>query len=262
MGFKEDLEKAVEKIEDEAVRAGIINEVEQAHTTDVAGLKENRDQLINEKKEVVSKFETLETTLASLEGDSKVELERLEKINAELLANPGDEEKIKQLEVRSAEKLRINDLEHKGAIDLIQKDLLEREGRINSLDQEIVNGLRQAGLSASLDKANVKVEDKPLLMRALLNDVYVETIGVERKVKFKHGALNTPYPIEDGIKTWAGDPLNKRYIAAINNRGAGAGGSQGNSSIVSKPYKEMSYEEKVALKQADPELFAQVKANA
>ena len=264
MAFKEDLEKAVEKIEDETLRAEILNNVDQAHSLDVGGLKDNSEKLKSEKLDIQAKLEEKESVLASfkgLEGKTISDFQEQEKKIADLIANPGDEAKLKEIQNKADIQFQQEKEAHKAYIAVQEAKIVEKDAKIKSLDQEINIGLSQNALTSALESVNVKAELKPMLAQALQNDIYVDVDALgNRKVKFKHKDIN--FDIKEGISTWAGAPENKTFIGAIRNAGAGAQGSSGAGSGIDKPFNELTYEEEVKYFKRDPEGYRQAKANA
>lgn len=263
MAFKEEVEQAIVSIEDEAVRAEVINKIEQAHATDVAGLKENNDKLINEKRTVKARLEEVEKSIEGL-GEQSVDtvlgrITELERINKELTANPGDETVIKELERKHKLELKSIQADYEASLLKKNDEIVERETRIGSLNSEIERGLAQRELSKALDSVGVQSDFKSVLMDALTTKVYVESVGEERKVKFKHDGL--PFGITDGLEQWARDNTNKKFLGASKNRGAGSQGSNASGGLASKPFGEMTIAEKNKLFTQDPDLYRQMKAN-
>lgn len=261
MPFNEDLIKALSKIENEELRATVLNEVEQAHALDVGGLKDNKDAIKKEKEQLKARLDEVTNTLEGLGGKTIEDFNKLEANIAELTANPGDEEKLRQIEEKY--KLQLKQEKEAGQSNLMRKEaeVVEAKNKLELLNKEINKGLSQQELTNSLERVNVKPELKPMLTQALQNDVYVDidTDG-KRRVKFRHKGIN--FDIMDGIDTWAGAPENKIYIGAVQNRGAGANGSSGRGSGLDKPFSEMTYEERVNFHKRDPEGYKQAKASA
>jgi hypothetical protein len=196
-----------------------------------------------------------------LEGKTLLDFQAQEKTIADLIANPGDETKVKEIQNKADIQLQQEKDAHKAYIAIQEAKLVEKDNKIKSLDQEINVGLSQNALTAALESVNVKPELKPMLAQALQNDIYVDVDAAgERKVKFKHKNIN--FDIKEGINTWAGAPENKTFIGAIRNAGAGAQGSSGAGSGIDKPFKELTYEEEVKYFKRDPEGYRQAKANA
>ena len=263
MAFKEELLKSVEKIEDEALRATIINELDQAHALDVGGLKDTNGKLKNEKLLIQEELKDRDKKLASfegLEGKSLADFQKQEKTIAELLSNPGDNDKIVK-ELTNKNELQLKQEQEKYQSYMRAKDLEldEQNKKISMLDEEINRGLSQNELTQALERANVKPELKPMLARALQNDIYVDVDALgNRKVMFKHKDIN--FGIKEGISTWAGAPENQTFIAALKNVGTGAQGSRGTGSGQRKAFKDMSPEEVNTFYREDPEGFKLAKA--
>ena len=262
MGFKEEAIKAVEKIEDEAIRATVLNEVEQAYSLDVGGLKEAKETILKEKKELESKFNEVNATLEGLGGKTIEDFKALETSIADLTKDPGDKGAV-VAELKKAAQMQLENEKNAFSLTLASKDseIAERELTIANLNQEINNGLAQQQLVDALERVNVKAELKPMLTKALQNDVSVEEdSNGNRVVKFKHNGVK--FDILDGVGTWAGDKANNSFIGAIRNAGAGANGSNGRGSGRDKPFNELTYAEEVSYFKRDPEGYKQAKANA
>lgn len=261
MPFNEDVVKVLEKVEDAELRASILNGVEQAHALDVGALKENKETILKEKKELKDKYDDLTKTVEGFGGRTPEQIAKLEKDIEDLRANPGDETKLTQIKGEYEIKLNQSKAEKEALVAAKEEELLAANKRIMDLDGEINQGLSQQALVENLERIGVKAELKPILKDALANSVSVElnAEGV-REVKFKHAGIN--FGIKDGLEAWAGATENKPYIGAIQNRGAGANGSGGQGSGMDKPFKDMSYAEKMAFYKRDPSAYKQAEANS
>lgn len=256
MDFKELLAKALEAVTDEKSRAELQNAIELLHTKDVAGIKQNRDELINEKKNIKIKLDEATESLKTLDGKTLADFQQLENDIAELRANPGDKEKFKQLEEGFNLKFKLQEETNIANLKRENEKLAEANGLITKLNRKMNDTTAHSALSSALDAIGVKKEFKATLVKALASDVYVEEVGEERIVKFKHDGI--PFEINDGLETWGREKGNKVYLSALNNRGAGAPGSRGAGGVI-KPFAEMTISERNDLFRKDPELYKQMK---
>jgi len=259
MAYTEDVAKALEVIEDATVRETLRIELDKAHATDIAGLKDNSDKLLNEKQAIKGKLDDATKTLEDLDGITVDKYKELEKNIAELTANPGDPEKLRQIEAVAETKLRQTKEEHESMVKLKDMEIVELTTQTTSLNREIDSALCSGELSKALDSVNVDPKFKSTLVSALGKEVFVDKVGEERKVKFRFN--NAPFDIVQGIETWAKEKENQIWISAVNNRGAGAGGSGNVAGYRDILFKDMTLEQRNDLFRKDPAKFREKKAN-
>lgn len=264
MPFTDDLKKSLEKIEDETLRASLINEVEQAHNLDVQGLKNTRDDLKNEKQTIKTQLETLESSLGGLDGDAikglKDKVSEQEKKIKELTDNPEDATKFKELETQYRLQLESAKAETQTMQQKMAESLSEKDSVITQLNNEIDTELAQRELSAQLDAVGVKSTFKPVLLDALANKVHVEQVEGQRKVKIKHEG--TSWDLSAGIEQWSKNDINKNFLGAIANAGGGAQGSGGGGKYLNKDFNDLTAAERNDLYKRDPNAFNEMKARA
>lgn len=257
MPFKEDIVAVLEKVEDVLLRETLLNELELAHAADTAGLVENRDTLKNEKTAMKAKLDEVNAKLETSGGDKTTFMELQEKIK-NLTANPGDQEKFKEIEKRQALELKQLKEESENFLKKREADLLDEQTKNFKLNEEINAGLCKQALSRELDKANVLPAFKEILMKGLATDVYITEVEGERKVKFKYAGIN--YDIDAGMTSWAKDASNKQFISAKSNMGAGAQGSKGTDTYANRTYASLTLEEKTHLFKTDKPKYDAMKA--
>lgn len=260
MDFIEQLKKALEAITDETQRAQLIETINTLHVTDVAGLKENADKLKTEKLSTKAKLEEAMKTVDGLGGRTIADFERLEKNIADLTANPGDVEKVKQIE--NSFKLQIDGIkaEHTALLKSKEVTVDELTQKNQELESQINKSLCDAELSAALDEINVSPKMKVVVQGFLEKDLYIDEVDGVRKVKIK--VQDTPFEVATGIGVWAKTDLAKQFISAPSNQGGGAGGSGNGNPLAGMKYNDMTLAQKNQLYKEDKPTWERLKAEA
>lgn len=246
-------------VTDEKVYTTLKADIEKLHAEDVAGLKTNRDEALNEKKEYKVKLEKLEEQLKGL-GDKSIEAvltekAQLEKDIEELRANPGDATKLKQLEDQYKVRLAEAEKDRDAKLKIKEDELADARVRNEALNLEINSTQCMTELTAHLDAIGVKPEFKRVVAGFLLPKLSVEVVEGVRKVKYKNDA-GISFEIKEGIEYWAKQDDAKPFIGAPNSTGGGALGSGTlTNALMGKDYADMSAEERTKLYQVNPDLY-------
>ena len=243
-------------ITDPAQLEDALSKVDALHSTDVATLKENKETILNEKRALKTELDTLKTATAGLEGKTAEDFKKLEENIKKLTANPGDEEKLKQIE--EANRIRLESLEndYKLKIQFKDNELQEKEKTISALEQAQNREMTLRELRDSLDKVGVKDVFKTTALQALQNFCYVKEVDGKKVVKYKNNG-SPEFDILEGITYWSKSEEGKPFIGAPINFGAGSGGSQSGalSELMKKDFKSMTAEEKTKLYTENKEAY-------
>lgn len=235
-------------ITDPAQLETALTKVDALHATDVATLKENKETILNEKRALKTDLETLKAATAGLEGKTIEDFKKLEENIKKLTANPGDEEKLKQIE--EANRIRLESLEndYKLKIQFKENELQEKEKTISALEQAQNREMTLRELRDSLDKVGVKDVFKTTALQALQNFCYVKDVDGKKVVKYKNNG-SPEFDILEGITYWAKSEEGKPFIGAPINMGAGSGGSSSGalSDLMKKSWNELSPAERTKL---------------
>ena len=233
-----------------------LSKVDALHATDVATLKENKETILNEKRTLKTELDTLKATTAGLEGKTVEDFNKLEENIKKLTANPGDEEKLKQIE--EANRIRLESLEndYKLKIQFKETELQEKEKTISALEQAQNKEMTLRELRDSLDKIGVKDVFKTTALQALQNFCYVKDVEGKKVVKYKSNG-SPEFDILEGITYWAKSDEGKPFIGAPVNFGAGSGGSQSGalSELLKKRFDQMTPAEKTKLYSENAEAY-------
>ncbi len=253
MSFEDDLKLALGAVEDEATRTKLITDITKAQIKSEAGLVNKRDELLKETKAQKETLGIVNVKLEAFGTNTPEDIDKLKASNKELLDNPGDEEKFAQQQRQFDLRLADAQAATTKQFDKFKADLREKDEQFQKLDGEINESLKKRALGAALDRVNVSPHFKHDLTRSLLYDVVIDKVGDTRKVKINIDGA--PFDIEPGLELWSRDPLNEHYISAAQNIGGGGGGSAGSVTLASKPWNEMTIEEKNTYFDADPAGF-------
>ena len=232
-----------------------LGKVDALHATDVATLKENKETILNEKRTLKTELDTLKASTAGLEGKTLDDFKKLEDNIKKLTDNPGDEEKLKQLE--DTYKIRIDTVENdwKAKITFKEQELQDKEKRIEALEKAQNKEQTLRELKDSLEKVHVKQDYHSVVLQALSTYCYVKDVEGKKVVKYKNNGPE--FDILEGITYWAKSPEGKPYIGAPMNTGAGNTGSNSGalSDLMKKSFKDMSGTERTKLYEENPEAY-------
>ena len=264
--FYEELKKVLgSTVGDTTQIEALDQKIGKLYAEEVANIKQNRDDIKNEKLELKKKYDNLTTSL----GD--IEVKDISKIMADnkkykqdievLKATPGESaEKIKELEATWKVRLDQVETDKVELLRLKDEELAEATNKITGLNTEINTNECKRALTANLNDVGVKKSFMTMLVPALLHNVYVEVVGDTRVVKYKN-EKGTAFDIKEGIQYWAKD--NKQYLGAPVNTAGGAGGSSGNAGALAQlKWDEMSPGQKTELYKLNPELYKQKRATS
>lgn len=256
MDFFAELKKVLgEVITDPTALELAISKVDSLHSTDMATLKENKETILNEKRAIKTELDTLKQSTAGLGGKTLEDFKKLEDNIKKLTDNPGDEEKLKQLQ--DTYKIRIDTVENdwKAKITFKEQELQEKDKRIEALESQQNREQTLRELRDSLDKVGVKSEFYSVVVQALSTYCYVKDVDGKKVVKYKNNGPE--FDILEGITYWAKSPDGKPYIGAPVNTGAGATGSTSGalSELMKKPFSAMDSGEKSRLYDENPEAY-------
>lgn len=205
-----------------AVKTALAEQAEE-HETEIQGLKDKNKELIGKLK-------------AAKNGEGgEVDTAEVARLEGELR----DTKKA----LRAAEKAAADAAEER---DLANASAEKEKGVTKTL-------LTENGLTSALTKANVKPELLPGAIAMLSGKVEIKEVAGKREAQVNGKSLG------DFITEWAASDEGKHYVAAPLN---GGGGSNlklpANPQGGQKKLSEMTFEERKALNEADPEKFAEL----
>ncbi|WP_398470709.1 hypothetical protein [Tardiphaga sp.] len=193
------------------VKAAIAAEAKKLADAEVAGLKTNRDELLDEVKGLKKRYE----------GIDPKEYADLKAAKRDADDKDGDPVKLRErIEGEWAPKLTKAEQERDEAL-----------GKLNStiIENQLTSALAEAGVAKEF-------------LRVVKAD-----FSSNRKVEVKgDGVTVDGKPVEDFVKAWSTDE-GKSFIAAPNNNGGGGKGGNGGGAAGDKKLSEMTRDEKAAL---------------
>ncbi len=258
--FDKELDALLEsKVTDATLKAELKTQFDKLHATDIAKVKENKETILNEKREIKAKYDSLVTSTAGLDGKTAEDFKKLEDDIAKLRANPGDEEKVKQLE--DTYKIRLTQAENdaKAREEIKNQELAEANETISGLNKAIDKDLCLRELNATLVYLGVMSKHLPLVKGFLSNYVYVKEVDGNKVVKYK-GTTGPEFDLKEGLALWAKNE-GKDYIGAPISHGAGGSGSgSAVSELVKLSYAEMSPEQRQTLYRDNKDSYEKKKA--
>ena len=257
MDFYEELDKMLgSKVTDSTLKADIKLATDKLYSEAVAKLKENKEDVLNEKRTLKTEFDAYKASTAGLEGKTAEDFKKLEEDIAKLRENPGDEEKLRQLEEANRIRLEQAELEKQTITKLKDNELAEAKAKIEALEKAQDSAKCSGELKKALQNVGVKPEHMTLLMRSLLLDTFIKDVDGKKVVKFNGTTGNVTFDIMEGITIWAKEPSNAIYLGAPKNIGSGAHGSgSATANLLKKPFNQMTASEQTALYKANKDLY-------
>ena len=264
MDFYEELNKVLgSKVADSNLQGDLVSEIDKLYATSVAKLKENKEDVLNEKRILKAEFDEYKAKTAGLEGKTAEDFRKLEEDIAKLRANPGDnDEKLRQLEAEM--KVRIESLENDklAIVQTKEQELAEARKEIKSLREAQDKATCSRELKKALINVGVKDVHMALLTRSLLLDTFIKDVDGKKVVKFSGTTGNVTFDIMEGVKLWSKEPANAIYLGAPRNTGAGASGSGSTTAtILKKPFNKMTVNEQQTLYKEDPAKYDKARKN-
>ena len=264
MDFYEQLQAVLgSKVTDADLKGDLATEIDRVYSEAVAKLKANKEDIVNEKRTLKAEFDAYKAQTAGLEGKTAEDFKRLEEDIAKLRANPGDEEKLKQLEAEYKVRLEQAERDKLTLAQEKERELAEARTKIKALEQAQDKALCSGELKKALQNIGVKDVHMAMLTRSLLLDTFIKEVDGKKVVKFNGGTGNVTFDIMEGITMWGKEPNNAIYLGAPKNTGAGAGGS-GNTvtNLLKRPFNQLTASEQSELYKADPALYEKARKTA
>jgi len=214
------------RVTDTTVYNEIKDAVTKGYAETTAKLKQNRDDILNEKKAQKEELDSAKKMIEGLGDKSIAELtaenKKYQSDIEELRANPGDATKLKQLEEAMQVKLTNTELGYTERIAIKDKEIEDAKTENSKLSKKLTDDLCLRALKDNLTKVGVKKDFLATVTDAQLKNVFVEKVGDADVVKYRN-ENGTPFPINEGVEYWA--KSNKVFIGAPIMSGDGAGGS-------------------------------------
>lgn len=210
---------------------------EYVKQADLGGLVQNKDKILEEKREMQKKYKEATDENTTLKAQIEELEKKLDVVDESEYTRLVEAEKV-WLETKSKAKdgntsdeintlqTKINNIETtaKKKAESLEKIILDKNNEINSLTNSINNFTIEQGLIEQMNLAMIAEEHRPLMLDAFRGRASIElddmgTRQVVMQDKISKGLL----PITDFFTGWTNDDNNKRYIKAPNTTGGGSG---------------------------------------